>query len=471
LVNGFTIVLDVGKTLSKVSLWTPEGVLLEKRSRPNDRVQGRGYLALDVVGIEAWLVESLAQLAKLAPVSAIVPVAHGAAMAIVREGRLHMPPMDYENPMPANERQRYDAQRDTFIRTGSPALPDGLNLGAQLHLLDLLDPYALRPGATLLPLPQYWAWRLSGVAAAEVSSLGCHTDLWCPDEAAPSTLAVQRGWADLLAPLRHAGDCLGTITSEWSQRTGLSPGVKVYCGLHDSNAALLAARGFPEIASGEATVLSTGTWFVSMRTPGAALDVGTLPEHRDCLLNVDVHGQQIPSARFMGGREIESLTGVDTRRIDIRPDQPKILAALGAALEGGARLLPSFVGKCGPYPRARGRWIRMPAEDAPRRAIVSLYAALVADVSLDLIGARDRLLIEGRFAAAEVFVRSLARLRPDTAVFVAHEQNDVSYGALRLIDPRLSPKSLLTRVEPLDSDLHALQQDWRAEAERMELAV
>lgn len=28
--------------------------------------------------------------------------------------------------------------------------------------------------------PQYWALRLTGIAANEVTSLGCHTDLWNP---------------------------------------------------------------------------------------------------------------------------------------------------------------------------------------------------------------------------------------------------------------------------------------------------
>jgi sugar (pentulose or hexulose) kinase len=245
----------------------------------------------------------------------------------------------------------------------------------------------------------------------------------------------------------------------------------VYCGLHDSNAALLAARGFPEIADHEATVLSTGTWFVAMRKPAAPIDMTMLPEHRDCLVNVDVFGQPVPSARFMGGREIETLTGIDARRIDIKPDQPKLIAALPAGLDEGARVLPTFATGCGPFPHARGRWIRMPVEDASRRAVVSLYAALVADVSLDLIGMRDRLVIEGRFAAAEVFVRALARLRPDTTVFVANAQNDVSYGALRLLDPQLAPSSFLTPVTPLDVDLRALQRDWRTEAEHMELAA
>jgi hypothetical protein len=234
---------------------------------------------------------------------------------------------------------------------------------------------------------------------------------------------------------------------------------------------LLAARGFQEIAGREATVLSTGTWFVAMRTSSSRGDFSALPERRDCLINVDADGHPVPSARFMGGREIETLTGIDTRRIDIAPDQPRIVAALPQALREGARVLPTFAAGTGPFPNARGRWVRMPADEAPRRAAVSLYAALMADVSLDLIGSRERILVEGRFAEAQVFVRGLAALRPDTSVYVANVQNDVSYGALRLLEPALPPMSTLQRVLPLDIDLDRCRVEWREEAERMESAA
>ena len=109
--------------------------------------------------------------------------------------------MDYENPIPADERRRYDAQRDQFSTTGSPALPDGLNLGAQLHHLETIHPGSL-DHAEIMLWPQYWAWLLSGVAASEVTSLGCHTDLWLPIEQRPSNLANVRGWDKKLPPLR-----------------------------------------------------------------------------------------------------------------------------------------------------------------------------------------------------------------------------------------------------------------------------
>ncbi len=471
--GALTIVLDVGKTLAKLSLWDRAGRLIERRTRPNERVDAGGYAALDADGIETWAATVLTEFARLGPVSTIVPVAHGAAVAVVRDGRLACAPMDYEAPIPSAERKTYDAGRDAFAMTGSPALPDGLNFGIQLHHLEALHPGLLDEGATILPWAQYWAWRLSGVAACELTSLGCHSDLWRPTEAAPSLLARSRGWANRLAPLRRADEVLGTLTPAWAQRTGLPETVKILCGLHDSNAALLAARGFPEIADDESTVLSTGTWFVAMRTPapGVIIDIAGLPEGRDCLVNVDPFGRPVPSARFMGGREIETLSGLDTRRVDIRPDQPALVAAAPAVVSSGTMVLPTFAPGFGPFAHGRGRWINMPTDQAERRAAVCLYAALVADASLSLIGANERILVEGRFAEAEVFVRALAALRPKDRIYVSNAHNDVSYGALRLIDPALKPDSSLSQVEPLAVDLRDYAAQWRRDAERMEAAA
>lgn len=467
------VVLDVGKTMAKLTLWSAAGELLARETRPNVRVETNGYVALDVAGIEAWLADALHGFTRSGVIGSIIPVGHGAAAAIVRDGKLVAPPMDYEEPVGEADRRAYERDRAPFVETGSPALPDGLNLGAQLHVMESRFPGLLAAGAQILLWPQYWAWRLSGVAASEVTSLGCHSDLWNPVAAEPSSLARRRGWAELLPPLMPAAAALGPVTAEWQQRAGLPADVLVHCGLHDSNAALLAARGFREIADFESTVLSTGTWFVAMRTPepGRTGDPALLSEARDCLINVDAYGKPVPSSRFMGGREIEVLTGLDTRRIDIKPDQAALVAAVPAVLASGAKVLPTFAPGFGPFPHHRGRWIDMPVDEAERRAAVSIYAAMVADETLMLIGARERILVEGRFAEAEVFIRTLASLRPDDVIYRANAHNDVSFGALRLIDPDLHFAAPLERIEPLDGDLEAYRAHWRREVERVEIAA
>jgi len=124
--------------------------------------------------------------------------------------------------------------------------------------------------------------------------------------------------------------------------------------------------------------------------------------------------------------------------------------------------LPTLAPGCGPFPTLRGRWINPPDDWYVRRAAACLYAALVTDAALDLIGANERLLVEGRFAEAEVFVRALASLRPDTRFYVANAHNDVSFGALRLIDPALAPAVALRRVQPLDHALDTYRRRWLA---------
>lgn len=453
---GWVSVLDIGKTLAKLSLWDERGRLLSQRVSANQPLITPTARALNAPAIEQWLAGVLSDFARIGPLAAIVPVAHGAAAAVLRSGQLGCPVSDYEEPIPAGLMASYRAGRDAFACTGSPSLPDGLNLGAQLHHLEAFQPRLLEGDAQLLPWPQYWAWRLSGVAASEVTSLGCHTDLWQPARGTPSRMAEQRGWAARLAPLRLADEVLGTISEEWAERTGLDRKVLVYCGMHDSNAALLAARGFAQLAGREATVVSTGTWFVAMRSPadGAPLDLAALPETRDCLVNIDVRGRPVPSARFMGGREIETLGGFGAA------DEAAALAVAPALIASGAMVLPCWAPGVGPFPRARGCWVDEPAEPAGRRAALGLYLALMTDTALGLIGTRERVLVEGRFAGSEVFVRALAALRPDADVYVCGSYEGVPCGALRLVDPALAPPGALRRIEPLAAELAGYRAQW-----------
>lgn len=459
---GSTIVIDLGKTLSKVSLWSADGQMLDRQVRPNAPVMLDGIKRLDVDGIRVWLIETLGRYADH-PVRDIIPVGHGAAVVGIAEGQVVAPPLDYEQSIPDDVMTAYRQERDPFAVTGSPALPDGLNFGSQLWWAHQLHPDMA--SATLLPWAQYWAWFLSGVAVSEVSSLGCHSDLWCPVSGDFSPMAKRLGWANRFAPMAKAGDAIGTLKPELADATGLSPDIRIRAGLHDSNAALMAARGFAEIADNEATVLSTGTWFIAMRLPASPVATEALPEARDCLVNVDVAGRPVPSARFMGGREIETIIEIDTRRVDIKPDQPALLEAVPDVLRNGTMILPTLAPGFGPFPDGAHKWPNRPDDWYKRRAAACLYAALVADVSLDLIGASERILVEGRFAEAEVFVRALAALRPDSAVYTANAHNDVSFGALRLFNPDLKPDGALVRVAPLDGELAAYRDAWRTAME------
>jgi sugar (pentulose or hexulose) kinase len=446
--QGCIVVLDVGKTLAKLSLWSEMGVLLDRRTRPNRRLTAAaGYPCLDVAGIESFIAEGLKAFAGAQPIRAIVPVAHGAAAVVLLPDGSFIAPLDYEAELPQYLAQSYRGQRPPFAETGSPALPAGLNLGAQLHWLESVEADRFSHG-TIVTWPQFWAWRLSGVAACEVSSLGVHTDLWCPAAEAPSSLAVRRRWAQRLAPMRLAREVLGPVSAEWRVRCGLPVDCAVYCGLHDSNADLLALRNHPMIGGREHTAISTGTWFIAMRSTAQKIALKDLPEDRDCLVNVNPSGHPVPSARFMGGRETEILED-GAQQLDPLAEEATLMACAAAVVRDGVFALPAFQPGVGPYPRHSGKWSGRPDDQSARRAAASLYLALMLDCALGLIGARERLVIQGRFVCDTVFARALASLRPDAAVLLAPSPDTLCHGALSLVDAAPVPDSPLTQVAPL----------------------
>ena len=461
--NKTVAVLDIGKTFSKLSLWDDSGESVAQASTPNASRDDGPIRVIDTDAMEAWVIATLHEFAAMRPVDVIIPVAHGATGALIRNDRLACPVFDYESPVPQKIREPYDSQRDAFHDTGSPAQSLGLNLGVQLHWLEKRYPDAFSDDAQLVTWPQFWAWRLSGVAATEVTSLACHTDLWLPEKRKPSSLADARGWTSIFAPMRDAGDTLGTLRPEIAAGHDGLRNTEVLCGIHDSNASLLGARSFEQFSDREFTTLATGTWFVTMRTPGdpRSFTISSLPENRDCLVNCDLNGNMVPTSLFMGGRELNAILGEEIEKLDTPEMQDEMLEAVPRALDSNAMLLPTFTPGVGPYPHNQGQWRNEPTDPAERCVAACLYAALVTETSLTYLGSTGRVLIDGRFAKAAVFARGLAALRPDIEFYTSDTDLDLALGALQLIGYGVKMRPILAQVSPLEGDLGAYTRHWR----------
>ena len=401
----FVAIVDIGKTNAKLALHDLEtGKDLFVANEPNTVVASGPYPHYDVERLWRFLIASLRRADKVATIDAISVTTHGAAIALVGDdpegpdGGLVLPILDYESAAPEATRAAYDRLRPGFSQTFSPRLPNGLNIGAQLFWLQTAFPQAFAAARHALTYPQYWAFRLSGVAASEVTSLGCHTDLWSPSRADFSPLLEEQGWTALFPPIRSAFDALGSLTPQVAANLRLTGrAIPVHCGLHDSNASLvphLLSRDVP------ATVLSTGTWIVAMAVGGS---LAGLDEKRDTLANVDVFARPVPSARFMGGREFDLLTS----RNAVEPSQADI-----AAIESrGIEIEPSFAPGTGPFPDGRGRWSVDPETLTPgeRTSAASAYCAAMAGEMLKLIGADGATIVEGPFARNRLFLDRLSQ--------------------------------------------------------------
>lgn len=401
-------VIDIGKTNAKLALVDlGEMREIDVRKRPNAVLAGPPYPHYDTDGLWDFVLDALADMQRLHGIDAITVTTHGASAALLDgEGRLAAPVLDYEHDGPDRLAAEYDAVRPDFAETGTPRLPVGLNLGAQLFWQFETFPEIRERTKTIVTYPQYWTHRLTGKAANEVTSLGCHTDLWCPRDNRFSSLVERAGWGDLMAPVAKAADCLGPVLPDVAGATSLAADTPVYCGIHDSNASLCA-----HLVSRKApfAVVSTGTWVISMAIGGREVE---LDPARDTLINVNAFGDPVPSARFMGGREFDRMTEGRSREVDERD--------IAAVLERGAMLLPSVEMRSGPFQGRPHRWTvdETTLGDGQRFVAVSFYLALMTATGLDMTGARGPTLVEGPFAENPVYLDMLAAAtgRPVSAV-------------------------------------------------------
>lgn len=441
-------VLDIGKTNVKLALFD-EGRLLWETSAPNCIRPGPPYPHEDVESAWTFFLDALREAARTHQISAIVPTAHGAAGALIGESELAAPVMDYEFTGVEVIEADYARLRPPFSESLSPNLPAGLNLGRQLAYQKWRWPDLFAKARHFVGYPQYWAWRLSGVAVSEVTTLAAHTDLWAPRQGQVSTLAKALGIDYLLPPLRRAFDPLGPIQPEIAALTGLAPDTPVFCGIHDSNASLL-----PYLVSRQApfTVLSTGTWVILMCV---GLSLEQLDPHDDTLANVDALGGPIACGRFMGGREYAAIAGGGGS-----PD----LDAIERVITSGAMALPCFSGQGGPFATTKGV-IRGEVAMGDRAALATLYCALVSDLMLTRMGAtRGDLIVEGTFAGNLSFCQTLGALRTTQRVFAAKDTAGTARGAAMLAHwPPSYPIAGPAPVDPISmTGLDPYRKAWTA---------
>lgn len=462
MIDTLVAILDVGKTHTKLTLWKRSGQQVAKYACPNKISVTPNYAALPVEELKQWLLSALSAGKRYGIIDAILPVGHGAAAVLMKDDQILCMPPDYEADIPPEIVYEYARYRSNFSETGSPCLPKGLNLGAQIAWQQSLFPEAFSAGMNILLWPQFWAWFLSGVAASECTSLGCHTDMWNPHLNKMSELTRRKGWSQYLPPLKRADEVIGTLRPELAMRTGLRPETKIYCGIHDSNAALQAIRSIELTKRTEFSVLSTGTWFIAMRSPspGFKLGVERLDEMRDCLINLDINGNATPSARFMGGREVE--LALDKMRLDEPSAQQALVDAVSLAVSKGSMLLPTLVGGSGPFPNSSSQWINKPQDKIEQGAIVAIYLALMADTLLNLLNSRGKILIEGRFSKVDAFTRTLATLRPQDDIFVVDSESDLAFGALTLVCTDLRSSTNPVLAMPLSLQFEQYKREWRA---------
>jgi L-fuculokinase len=325
-----------------------------------------------------------------------------------------------------------------------------LNLGRQLFCIQRSHPMLFWRARHILLYPQYWAWRLSGVASSEVTSLGCHSDLWRPRDAQFSGLAERQGWTQLFPTRRAAADVLGTVKPEVAAQCGLPVDCEVVCGIHDSNASYLKFLIGREHSA--FTVVSSGTWTVVMANGG---ELSSLVEQKDMLANVNAFGDPVPTARYMGGREYEAIaSGIDGPTVE----------SVRTVIQQGAMALPSFAA-AGPFRGREGVLVKCENLTGVQRAsLATLYAASMTSLLIESLHAKGDILIDGPLASNPLFGSLLAAL---TGSIVELQAGEVGGARAALFLAGKNVRRIpVKRAEAIEMpELPAYHASWRARLE------
>jgi sugar (pentulose or hexulose) kinase len=465
---GTIVVLDFGKTNAKISVVDVGGRVIESVAAPNVSLPGPPWRRHDLAGLGDWVLASLAALARRHPLAHLIPTGHGSGGVLVLEDPdaggdgAALPMMDYEDAMPPEIDADYRARTGSFLDRGSAIMFASAHAARQLWRMRVERPDAVARARWYLNVAQYWAWRLSGVAASEVSAMGAQSQLWNVVERRWSPIVMAEGWERLMPPFASAWAALGPVRPALARRHGLPEGLLVHVGAHDSSANL---HRYQAAGLSDFTLVSTGTWIVAMSD---ASPLERLDEARGMTLNADVAGRPVGGALTMGGREFALIAG--SEGLAARAEA----ATVAALVARGTMALPSFCENDGQFPGSagRGRIIGpQPAHGAERRALAVLQAALLTVACADALGGA-RLVLDGTFLGEPLYAPLVAALRPGRPTETSGEPVGVAAGAALLVGREVRrgpvPAPLAAAAPFAPPGLAEYAARWRAGAEMWE---
>ncbi len=449
-------VLDIGKTNKRLLVYDPGLRLVDSAFASFPEQPGGGELKLeDTVGVEGWMLESLARFAPRYPIRALSVSTHGAAFACVdAEGELTVPVVSYTTePGEAFHREFYARMGGSDYlqeRTFTPRLSCLLNIAQGIDFVKRRYPDTFGRTRTILGYPQYFGCLLTGQTGVEPTYFGSHTCLLDYRRGGWSEVAGKLGIADLLPRERRPSwEVLGRLKPAVAARTGLPADTLVTMGIHDSNAALLPYL----LQHPEGFVLnSTGTWCVVMH-PGQELGFGPDEIGKVVFFNQDVFGRPVKTAIFMAGLEYETWSAL-IRETSAAGAAPPFDPALYARIVRERRLfiLPGVTPGTGQFPDSAPRVVEgervIPLADvrAGRQvpaflrdartayAVLNLSLAFQTRVALHRAGAHDgeAIFTEGGFRKNDDYNALLQALFPASQTFLTNLEEASGFGAALL---------------------------------------
>lgn len=418
-----------------------------------------GYPCEDVTLLSDWVQRSFRELSSnpAYEINAVAFSAYGASFVHLNDYYKPVTPLyNYLKPYPENlKKQLYDSyggEINFSMETASPVLGN-LNSGMQLYRLKYEKPDIYYQIKYSLHLPQFLSQLISAGVYSDITSIGCHTNLWNFHLHDYHEWVYKEGIDLKLAPICN-GDEVVRISYGGKE-------IPIGVGLHDSSAALI-----PYLASFQEpfVLISTGTWCISLNpfNPSPL----TLKElQQDCLSYLSFEGYPVKASRLFAGYEHEEQTKRLAAHFQVNTDYykaieynrgiiTKIRANQQPANEPGKEEL--MLNKSMFSSRDLSAFDSY--EEAYHQLIFDIITQQLASTKLILKdSAVKRIFVDGGFSKNSVYMHLLAAGFPHIEVFAASVAQATAMGAAMAIHKHWNARSLPGDI--IDLKYYALTHD------------
>jgi L-fuculokinase len=459
-------VFDIGKTNKKLLIFDHRLDLVDSAYETFEEFHQDGYIYEPMDEALGWFFARLREMTAKYDIGAVSVTAHGATFACLdNQGEPVLPVFSYTtDPGPEFHEKfnrRFGDVPTMQKKTTTPDMPGLGSLGKGIFFLQQTFPDAFEKTKTILNLPQYVGFRLTGGKAVEKTFIGAHTHLWDFDKGGWSEVFDGLGCRQRFPTrLSDPWDVMGTVSRQASEQTGLAESTLVTVGIHDSNASLLPYL----VKSHEDFVLnSTGSVTVAMHPQNEA-ELVEEELGKVVYFNISAFSDPVKTSIFLGGLEFDiymgTLAGIHGQT-DYPDFDPDLLRAL--VRDSSTFVLPSII-PFGIFPTSEARILEdgktftfadistgsHPAlfSDFDRSyTAVSLSLAIQSLEALTIVGCRPGtdIYIEGGFAQNPFYTALIAAMFPESRVALTNLNEATAFGGALLAKAALektTPRAL-----------------------------
>ena len=428
-------IFDVGKTNKKLFLFDEHyHIVYEKTLQFNETVDEDGDPCENLAALTAWGRDSIKELIELDAfdIKALNFSAYGASFVhIDEEGKPVAPLYNYLKPFPENLKQKfynsYGGEIPVSMITASPVLGN-LNSGMQLYWLKNNQPDVFEKINYSLHLPQYLSYLITAQPYSDITSIGCHTNLWNFPQHSYHEWVLREGITEKLAPLYSSADVV-EARAFWKD-------FKVGIGLHDSSSALipyLACFTEPFI------LISTGTWCITLNP----FNKNPLTEDelkQDCLCYMSYKGEPVKASRLFAGNEHEIETKRLAQHFKVANDNYK-------TVEYDEQIIALLTNNNPEAPAVKFAERNL----ADYKDYTTTYHRLILDIMWQQLASTklviqddnvNRIFVDGGFSKNSIYMHLLAEAFPQMEVYAASVAQATAVGAALAIHKHWNTKPL-----------------------------